>query len=74
MEHDNGNKIRCTPIKKGDMRFDPLADCILDNDDYELTIISGSPLLEHDAMYMRVILDRVQQKRELKAKKGKNGE
>ncbi len=72
VEHDDGNKKRCTPIKKGDMRFDPLADCILDNEDYELTIISGSPLLEHDAMYMKVILDRVQQKREAKAKKLKN--
>lgn len=71
VEHDNGNKKRCTPIKKGDMRFDPLADCILDNEDYDLTIISGSPLLEHDAMYMKVILDRVQQKREAKAKKVK---
>jgi deoxyribonuclease-4 len=72
VEHDNGNKKRCTPIKKGDMRFDPLADCILDNEDYDLTIISGSPLLEHDAMYMKVILDRVQQKREAKAKKQKS--
>ena len=72
IEHDSGNKKRCTPIKKGDMRFDPLADCILDNENYELTIISGSPLLEHDAMYMKVILDRVQQKRETKAKKIKN--
>lgn len=72
VEHGKGNKKRCTPIKKGDMRFDPLADCILDNEDYELTIISGSPLLEHDAMYMKVILERVQQKREAKAKKGKN--
>ena len=53
------------------MRFDPLADCILDNEDYEITVISGSPLLEHDAMYMKVILDRVQQKREAKAKKAK---
>jgi deoxyribonuclease-4 len=71
VEHDSGNKKRCTPIKKGDMRFDPLADCILDNEDYELTIISGSPLLEHDAMYMKVILDRVKQKREARAKKQK---
>ena len=54
------------------MRFDPLADCILDNEEFDLTIISGSPLLEHDAMYMKVILDRVQQKREAKAKKNKN--
>ena len=72
VEHGDGNKKRCTPIKKGDMRFDPLADCLLDNPDYNLTIISGSPLLEHDAMYMKVILDRVQQKREARAKKQKN--
>lgn len=67
VEHDGGNKKRCTPIKKGDMRFDPLADCILDNKDYRIVIISGSPLLEHDAMYMKVILERVKTKREMKA-------
>ena len=49
------------------MRFDPLADCILDNKDYKIIIISGSPLLEHDAMYMKVILERVKTKREMKA-------
>jgi deoxyribonuclease-4 len=48
------------------MRFEPLAECILDNPNYETTVISGSPLLEHDAMYMKVILDRVQAKREAK--------
>lgn len=69
VEHDDGNKKRCTPIKKGDMRFDPLAECILDNEDYEMTIISGSPLLEHDAMYMKVILERVQAKRDAKLAK-----
>lgn len=67
VEHEDGDKKRCTPIKKGDMRFEPLADCILDNDDLDITIISGSPLLEHDAMYMKVILDRVQLKRSAKA-------
>ncbi len=36
VEHNNGNKKRCTPIKKGDMRFDPLADCILDNKDFKI--------------------------------------
>jgi deoxyribonuclease-4 len=72
VEHDNGNKKRCTPIKKGDMRFDPLADCILDNDDYNIIIISGSPLLEHDAMYMKVILDRVKTKREMRAQRQEN--
>jgi deoxyribonuclease-4 len=72
VEHDNGNKKRCTPIKKGDMRFDPLADCILDNKDYKIVIISGSPLLEHDAQYMKVILERVKTKRELKAQRKNN--
>jgi deoxyribonuclease-4 len=72
IEHDNGNKKRSTPIKKGDMRFDPLADCILDNKDFKITIISGSPLLEHDAMYMKVILDRVKTKREQRALKKDN--
>src|SRR5438309_4922953 len=54
--------MRYTPIKKGDLRFEPLAECLLD-DDYDLTIVSSSPLLEHDAMYMKVILERVLAKR-----------
>jgi deoxyribonuclease IV len=69
VEHEEGNKKRCTPIKKGDMRFEPLAECILENPNYEITVISGSPLLEHDAMYMKVILDRVNAKREAKSTK-----
>ena len=69
IEHEGGNKRRCTPIKKGDMRFEPLADCILDNDDYTMSIISGSPLLEHDAVYMKVIYERVSQKRMAKEAK-----
>ncbi len=70
VEHEDGNEIRYTPIKKGDLKFEPLAECILDNN-YELTIISGSPLLEHDAMYMKVILERVLAKREAKAERQK---
>ena len=70
VEHEDGNEIRYTPIKKGDLKFEPLAECILDND-YDMTIISGSPLLEHDAMYMKVILERVLTKREAKAERMK---
>ncbi len=70
VEHEGGNEKRYTPIKKGDMKFEPLAECLLDND-YEVTVISGSPLLEHDAMYMKLILERVQLKREMKAAKAK---
>jgi len=70
VEHEGGNEIRYTPIKKGDLKFEPLAECILEND-MELTVISGSPLLEHDAMYMKVILERVLSKREAKAERQK---
>jgi len=73
VEHEDGNEIRYTPIKKGDLKFEPLAECILDND-YEITIISGSPLLEHDAMYMKVIMERVLAKREAKAERQKQKE
>ena len=73
VEHENGNEIRYTPIKKGDLKFEPLAECILEND-MELTVISGSPLLEHDAMYMKVILERVLAKREAKAEREKEKE
>jgi deoxyribonuclease-4 len=71
VEHAGGNELRYTPIKKGDLRFEPLAECILDNN-YDITLISGSPLLEHDAMYMKVILERVMARRVAKsAKEGK---
>jgi deoxyribonuclease-4 len=65
VQHEGGNEKRYTPIKKGDLKFEPLAECVLDND-YNVTIISSSPLLEHDAMYMKVILERVMLKREAK--------
>ncbi|HEQ79308.1 MAG TPA: AP endonuclease [Euryarchaeota archaeon] len=57
VEHEDGNEIRYTPIKKGDLRFEPMAEAMIEHL-YEMTIISGSPLLEHDAMYMRVIFER----------------
>jgi deoxyribonuclease-4 len=68
VQHEGGNEKRYTPIKKGDLKFEPLAECILDND-YNVTVISGSPLLEHDAMYMKVILERILLKREGKLHK-----
>ena len=65
VEHEGGNELRYTPIKKGDMRFEPLAEYLAD-ESADITIISDSPLLEHDAMYMKVILERVQLKNEAK--------
>lgn len=79
VEHEDGNEKRYTSIKKGDLRFEPLAEALVDRND-PITIISGSPLLEHDAMYMKVILERVLSKRVSKEvketvtnKKGKAG-
>ncbi len=72
VEHEGFNEKRLTPIKKGDLRFEPLAEALVDKKP-EMTIISSSPLLEHDAMYMKVIHERVLTRRVVKAlrKKGK---
>lgn len=66
VEHADGNEKRLTPIKKGDLKFEPLAEAMADLKP-EMTVISSSPLLEHDAMYMRVINERVLSKRVAKA-------
>jgi deoxyribonuclease-4 len=58
VEHEGGNEKRVTPIKKGDLRFEPLAEYLADENP-NCTIISSSPLLEHDAMYMKVIYERI---------------
>ncbi|MGC9122816.1 MAG: TIM barrel protein [Thermoplasmata archaeon] len=52
------NMIRLAPIKRGEPKFDFLAELIYEKE-YDITIISVSPLLEHDAQYMRVILERI---------------
>ena len=71
VEHEGGNEKRFTSIKKGDLRFEPLAEAIVERNQ-PITIISGSPLLEHDAMYMKVILERVLAKKVSKeTKEGK---
>ncbi len=72
VEHEDGNEKRYTSIKKGDLRFEPLAEALVDRND-PITIISGSPLLEHDAMYMKVILERVLSKRVSKEGKETSG-
>jgi len=50
------------PIKKGDMPIAPLIEVILDND-YNVTLISESPLLEHDAVYIRLQVEKAIMKR-----------
>lgn len=52
------DNYRLTPIKRGELSFEPMVDFLME--DYpEVTIISNSPLKEHDAMYMRVIFERI---------------
>ena len=70
VQHEGGNERRYTPIKKGDLRFEPLAECLLEND-FDVTIISSSPLMEHDAMYMKVIYERLALRKEMKNTRGK---
>jgi deoxyribonuclease-4 len=55
-------EFRLTPIKRGQARFDPVAELFADRE-YDVTVISSSPLLEHDAMYMKLLYDRALAKR-----------
>jgi len=71
VEHSDGDKIMNTPVKKGDLRFDPLAEMMLDKEDSDFTVISESPLLEHDAVYMKLIMDRIVQRRSQKEERQK---
>ncbi|HLN51280.1 MAG: TIM barrel protein [Thermoplasmata archaeon] len=50
-------EFRLTPIKRGLVRFDPLAELLAERD-YDVSVISSSPLLEHDAMYMKLLYER----------------
>ena len=73
VEHEAGNEKRVTPIKKGDLRFEPLAEFLVEENP-NVTIISSSPLLEHDAMYMKVIYERILTKRVAKDSRVKRNE
>ena len=60
--YENGNELYHLPIKKGDMPIAPLIEIILDNN-YNVTLISESPLLEHDAVYIRLQVEKAIMKR-----------
>ncbi len=61
--YENGNARYRLPIKKGDLKFEPLCEVLLENN-YDCTILSTSPILEHDAMYMNIVFDRVKDRRD----------
>ncbi|UCD13271.1 MAG: TIM barrel protein [Thermoplasmatales archaeon] len=60
--YENGNELYHLPIKKGDMPIAPLIEIILDNN-YDVTLVSESPLLEHDAIYIRLQVEKAIMKR-----------
>ena len=60
--YQNGNEQYHLPIKKGDMPLGALIDEIIDKK-YNVTLISESPLLEHDAVYIRLQVEKAIMKR-----------
>lgn len=62
VKYANNSEINHVPIKKGDMDFDQLVEVMLDRE-LEVTIISNSPIVEHDAMFMKIHIERMLEKR-----------
>ena len=63
IEHRMGNALHYTQIKKSDLKFEPFAEFLAEEGDWlDITIISDSPLLEHDAMYMLQHYDKAKQR------------
>ncbi|MBS3801257.1 MAG: TIM barrel protein [Candidatus Thermoplasmatota archaeon] len=60
--YEDGNEQYHLPVKKGDMPIGPLIDTVLDHD-YNVSLISESPLLEHDAVYLRLQVEKAIMKR-----------
>ena len=59
--------FRMTPVKKGSVKFENVAEALSDHK-FDATIISSSPLMEHDAMYLRVLYERTLAKQMAKKK------
>jgi len=60
--YENGNEYYHIPLKKADMPLESLLEILLEKK-YNVTLISESPLLEHDATYIRLQLEKLLQKR-----------
>jgi deoxyribonuclease-4 len=58
VEYENGNEVSHKPIKKADLDFDILGQMLLESG-HDVTVISISPLVEHDAIYMKIRLERM---------------
>ena len=58
VQFKDGNETHYVPIKRGTANFEGLATAIVEMD-LDVTIISDSPLLEHDARYMENVIEKV---------------
>lgn len=58
VQYKNGDETHYVPIKRGTANFEGLATAIIEMD-LDVTIISDSPLLEHDARYMEAVFEKV---------------
>jgi len=57
VEFEDGDEMHYVPIRKGNANFEGLASAVIEMD-IDVTIISDSPLLEHDARYMEGIFEK----------------
>ncbi len=62
VEYQDHNEEKLTAIKHGDLKFETLAESLIDFDS-DMTMISSSPLLEHDSQYMNLIYLRALSKK-----------
>ena len=58
VRYRDGNEMHYVPIRKGTANFEGLATAIVEMD-LDITIISDSPLLEHDARYMESVFEKI---------------
>jgi deoxyribonuclease-4 len=49
--------FRMNPIKRGKVKFENVAEALTERG-FDATVISSSPLMEHDAMYMKLLHER----------------
>lgn len=66
----SGNEKWLTPLKKGEIKYDRLAECLAEYMP-QITLISGQPLMEHDATYMKILAERALTKKVSKMLKEK---
>ena len=70
VEYEDHNELKLDAIKHGTLKFETLAEALL-NYESDMTIISSSQLLEHDAQYMNIIYLRALSRKFAKKGSGK---